>query len=112
MWGRYLEILLGLWLIMSPSIIPHPEPAWRHTNAIVCGAAVIVFALASFFQPTRWAHFLIGGVALWLGGTAYFLEPRPGPPGAQSDITTALLLLVVFVVPNHASKPPAAWRRS
>jgi hypothetical protein len=111
MWGRYLEMLVGLWLTLSPSIIPHREPAWRHLNEVACGVAVVVFALASFFAPTRWAHLLTGAVAVWLGGSEYFLEPRPGPPGAQNDITTALLLIMTFLIPNEASKPPAPWRK-
>jgi hypothetical protein len=111
MWARYLEIVLALWLIASPWVIPHPEPTWRHLNEVACGVAVILFAVASFFRPTHWAHLLTGVVALWLGGTAYLLEPRPGPPGAQNDITVAYLLILMFLIPNHASKPPISWRK-
>ena len=110
MWGRYIEIVLGLYILASPWLLPHREPAWRHLNEIVCGAAVIVFAIASFFRPTRWAHLLTGVVALWLGGSAYVFEPRPGPPGAQSDITMAYLLIMMFLIPNDASSPPGPWR--
>jgi hypothetical protein len=112
MWGRYIEILLGLWLIASPWLLPHREPAWRHTNEVVCGLAVIVFAIASFFRATRWAHLMNGAVALWLGLSTYFLEDRPGPPGAQNDITLAYLLLLMFLIPNEASKPPMPWRKT
>ena len=112
MWGRYVEILLALWLIASPWVLPAREPAWRHTNEVICGIAVIVFAVASFFHPTRWAHLLTGGVALWLGASTYFLETRPGPPGAQNDITLAYLLIMMFLIPNKASTPPTPWRRT
>jgi hypothetical protein len=110
MWGRYLEILVGLWLVASPSLIPHPETPWRQLNELICGIAVVVFAIASFFRPTRWAHLLTGVVAVWLGASAYFIEPRPGPPGAQNDITIALLLIMMFLIPNEASRPPVPWR--
>ena len=110
MWPRYLEILLGLWLAASPWVLVHPEPYLRHLNEIASGAAVVVLGIASFFRPTRWAHLLIGVVALWIGAAAYFYEPRPGPPGAQNDITVALLLLMICILPNEASQPPRPWR--
>jgi hypothetical protein len=105
-----VEILLGLWLIASPWVIPHPEPELRRLNEITSGAVIVILSIASFFQMTRWAHLVTGLVALWIGGAAYFLEPRPGPPGAQNDITVAILLLMVCILPNEASQPPGPWR--
>jgi hypothetical protein len=110
MWARYIEILFGVWLIASPWVFPEREQAWLQTNEIICGVAVIVLAVASFFRPTARAHVLIGAVALWLGGSAYFFEPRPGPPAGQNDITLAYLLILMFLIPNEASKPPISWR--
>lgn len=110
MWPRYLEMLTGAWLIASPFVIPHPEASWRQWNEILCGVAVVGLAIASFFRPTRWAHLVTGAVALWLGLAAYFFEPRPGPPGAQNDITTAIWLLMLVILPNESSQPPVPWR--
>ena len=110
MWPRYLEILLGLWLVASPWVFSHPESDLRRLNEVATGAAVVALAVASFFRPTRWAHLLTIGVAVWIGAAAYFFEPRPGPPGAQNDITVALLLLMTCILPNEASQPPRPWR--
>jgi hypothetical protein len=111
MWPRYLELILGLWLIASPWVLPHPEPPFRFLNEVVSGFAIVVLSIASFFRPTRWAHLVTGAVALWVGAAAYFFEPRPGPPGAQNDITVAFLLLMLCILPNEASQAPRPWRQ-
>jgi SPW repeat len=112
MWPRYLEMLVGGWLIASPWIFGHSGGGWFFMNDLPCGTAVILLAILSFFRPTRRAHIGIGGVALWLGGSAYFLFERPGPPAAQNEITIALLLVTLFLLPNQASLPPQPWREN
>ena len=109
MWPRYSEMLFGAWLVASPWIFNHPG-GWFYWNDIASGSVVILLAILSFFRATRWAHVAIGAVALWVGGTAYFLFERPGPAAAQNEITTALLLLLLFLLPNEASLPPTPWR--
>jgi hypothetical protein len=101
----------GAWLIASPWILDHQPGSWFVVNDIVSGIAVILLAVLSFFLPTRWAHIAIGVVALWLWGSAYFLEQRPGPPAAQNERTIGVLLLMFCLLPNQASQPPAPWRK-
>ena len=111
MWARYIEVFLGLGVIACAWVLPHPEAPWRVWNDVVCGVLVILLAILSFFGPTRWAHIGIGAVGLWLGGTAYFSVERPGPAAAQCEIVLALLLLLMFLIPNEATEPPVPWRR-
>jgi hypothetical protein len=110
MWARYLEIVLGAWLIASPWIFGHATGLWLHYNDVISGSAVVFLAAASFTRRGRWAHLLTGAVAVWLGASAYFGFDRPGPPAAQNEITLALLLLTMFAVPNESSDPPVPWR--
>jgi hypothetical protein len=99
-------MLTGAWLIASPWVFPEANRALDDA----CGALTIFFAILSFFRLTRWAHLGTGAVALWLGGTAYFTVARPGPPATQNELVVAILLLMLFVLPNEASKPPEPWR--
>jgi hypothetical protein len=56
-------------------------------------------------------HFFTALLALWLIGVGYLAASRPGPPGAQNEIITGLLLLMFAVIPNEADLPPEPWRR-
>ena len=100
--------MLGVWLALSPFIFAAGP---RSSELMICGGVVIALALASFWRPVEWAHLLIGAVALWLIGSGYFTQPRPGPPAAQNEIVSGLLLMMLFIVPNEATEPPKSWRR-
>jgi hypothetical protein len=109
MWPRVVELMLGGWLVVSPFIFD------RSAGPAACcvmlgGALVIALSLVSFWRPLGWAHFLSGAVAAWLIGLAYLGSPRPGPPAAQNGITTGLLLLLFFLLPNEANQPPPSWK--
>ena len=111
MWPRVAELMIGLWLILSPLI-------FRGTNAVeqfapldvTAGAAVVIFSLLSFWDRTEWAHFGTALLAIGLGAFAYLAWERPGPPAAQNEIFVALLLLLLAIIPNEASRPPKPWR--
>lgn len=111
MWPRVVELMLGLWLAASPFIFRHPgDQVMLWVNDLGGALAVVTFSLASFWKPAQWAHWLTGLVALWLVGFAYFGFDRPGPAGAQNEITVGLLLLMMFFLPNEANLPPEEWR--
>jgi hypothetical protein len=111
MWGRVVEIMLGLWLAISPFLFGHypsNRPLWL--SDLVCGAAVVLLASLSFWQPLRYAHVAILAVACWLMGFAYFHGGYPAAPGYQNEIILGLTLLLIAIIPNDASQPPPAWR--
>jgi hypothetical protein len=112
MWGRIIEIMLGLWLVLSPFIFGHyptNQPLWK--NDFVCGTAIVLLALGSFWHVLRHAHLLHLLVAGWLIGFGYVYGGYPAPPGAQNDIFLGLTLLLFAIIPNEANVPPRPWRR-
>lgn len=111
MWARVAELMMGLWLVVSPLVFRGTE-SLSHFVAIdiAAGTAVVLFSLFSFWHRTAWAHLLTGGLAALLGAYAYFGWPRPGPPAAQNEITVAMILVLLAIIPNDANRPPAAWR--
>jgi SPW repeat len=112
MWGRVIEAMLGLWLIMSPFIFGHDptnRPLW--SSDLACGAAMVLLALLSFWRYMRYAHLLNLAVASWLIGFGYFYGGHPAAPGYQNDIFVGLILLLLAIIPNEASQPPHSWRR-
>jgi hypothetical protein len=117
MWGRIIESMIGLWLMISPFVFGHyPDnrPLW--SNDLLCGAAVFLLAFVSFWSLSWWrflqyAHLGILAVAGWLLGFGYIHGGYPALPGAQNDILVGLTLLLLAVIPNHADLPPPSWRR-
>jgi hypothetical protein len=116
MWARVIEILLGLWLTLSPFIFGHyPSNPALWTNDLICGAAIILLAILSFwswpvFGFMRYAHLGILGVGGWLTLFGYVGSGHPAAAGYQNNILLGLTLLVMAIIPNQANLPPPSWR--
>src|SRR5688572_25022582 len=111
MWPRVVECMLGCWLLISPFVFRYPG-SWSGwwINDCATGLAVIGFALLSYWRPTRHMHLVTLLVALWLVLYGRFGHQHPFPPAAQNYITIGFLLMMLAIIPNHASQPPEAWR--
>jgi hypothetical protein len=110
MWARVSEVWLGAWLLVSPLVFRNTESVEAFAaRDVVVGSIVVVLSLLSFWRPTAHAHLLTALLALGFGLAAYAV-PRPGPPAAQNEIAVAMLLVLLAIVPNEASRPPRGWR--
>jgi hypothetical protein len=111
MWPRNVEVMLALWLALSPFIFHIPA---RHSGvwAVDVGAAllIMVFSLASYSKPLRRAY--LGTLAVGLGLAIYgLLQSRPPPSWHQNHILVGLLLVMFAIIPVPATVPPRSWRR-
>jgi hypothetical protein len=110
MWSRVVEIMLGCWLLMSPFVFAHPSDAvglW--ITDLASGSAVILFAILSYWRPTRQAHLLTLAVGAWLIAFAYregFGEPSPA---SQNHLILGMLLLMFAIIPNDAAEAAPEW---
>lgn len=112
MWARWCEILIALWLAVSPWIFAGSWVSpWPHYADDFAIAAVFLAAIASHFRPARHAHLLSAAVATWLILVAWFQADDSATAAQQSRFLTGLLLLMFAILPNHASTPPPAWKK-
>jgi hypothetical protein len=103
--------MLGLWLLVSPFIFAHASAQtslW--VNDLMAGGALMVLSLASFWQPTAWAHLLIIPLGGWLVLFGRLAHSSPLPAAFQNEIVIGLLVTMFAFVPNEASEPPSVWR--
>ena len=111
MWARVAEVMMGLWLVVSPFIFRHPpEQTGWWANDLICGTLVVLFGLLAFWRPLRNAHAGTLVVALWLCGFAFFSSGTEHPPALQNYMTVGLLLFMLALVPSEAELPPPRWR--
>lgn len=113
MWPRVVELMLGIWLAISPFVFRGtPEVREYAVNDAITGSLVVVVSLSCFWRPMRRAHLATLALGVWLAAFGYFSAERPGPPAAQNDIVVGLLLLVFAILPSEATLPPVPWRRA
>lgn len=112
MWPRVVELMLGVWLAISPFIFRHaPEDLFLWVNDLSCGLLVITCSCLSFWEPARHARFTTLVAALWLVSSAYVSGGHPAPPASQNELLVGLLLAMFAIIPNEAGEPPRSWRR-
>jgi len=111
MWARIMEVMLGVWLAITPFVFRYPgEDTFAWVMDFVAAALVCTFALFSYWPRTHRAHL---GNVLVAGGLcvhAYFIVGHPAPPPAQNHFFVGLLLLMSAILPSHNEQPPSAWR--
>lgn len=110
MWPRNVEVVLGLWLVLSVFMFDLPEDATRvWIIDLAAGLVIITSSLACYWDRTPRAHLVTLAVALALA--AYGLaQPRPVAAWHQNHILVGLLLAMFAVIPTQATTPPRAWR--
>lgn len=111
MWPRTVELMLGIWLMISPWVFGHyPDDQFLWLNDVFCGIAAVVISMASVAQRLRHLHlllFLLGG---WLAGVGYVAGGYPSAPGYTNEIIIGLTLMMFAIIPNQANQPPVGWR--
>lgn len=92
-WQDIANLILGVWLFVSPWIVGYAgsaAPAW---NAWVLGAIVAVFALAALFafhSVEEWIKVLAG---LWLLISPYILGFATFAPAIWNQVIVGLLVV-------------------
>jgi hypothetical protein len=104
--------MIGCWMLVSPFVFRHEQHAtglWL--NDLSVGSLLIVLALASYWRPTAWAHWLALPLGAWLVLFGRFSDVPPLAPALQNQIIIGMIVMMFAIVPNEASLPPHAWRR-
>ena len=113
MWARTVELMLGVWLAISPLVLRIDPLEFAALNAYVCAVLIVASSCVAYWPPARQARWLTAAVALWLMARSYltaFGGPHPAPPELQNELTVGLLLAMFVIVPNDAGRPPEPWR--
>jgi ABC-type molybdate transport system permease subunit len=90
-WQDWVNLLLGLWLFVSPwalAYADHQAAAW---NAYVLGAAVVVLAAIAAYMPQVWEEMINTMLGIWLILSPYVL-------GFASNTMIALHTVVMGVL--------------
>lgn len=106
MWPRTLELLIGVWLLVAPLLLPGLRLGT--TGSLVFGGTVVALSLASFTRRLSLAHLATLLVALVMIGFPY-LRPHPASAELQNIMICGLLLAMFAIIPSKSTTPPRSW---
>ena len=109
MWGRVVELMIAVWMAISPFVFRVNSDTTLLWADEVIALVICIVCTLGFWMPTRHAHLLTLPLAIAMVLWGRFAE-LPPPPIHQNHIVVGLFLLLMVFVPNDSSYPPLAWR--
>jgi len=109
MWGRVVELMVAVWISLSPFIFRVTDDATIMWVDQLTALTICIVAGMSFWEPLQHTHVvtfpLSAGLMVW----GRFAE-MPPPPIHQNHIVVGFFLMLMVFVPNDASYPPLDWQ--
>lgn len=65
-WQDWANLVLGLWLFVSPHALGYSQQTAAAWNAYVIGAGIVVFALIAARMPKAWEEIINMVLGVWL----------------------------------------------
>jgi uncharacterized membrane protein len=90
-WKDLGNLLLGLWLVVSPWVLSFAGDANAATNAWVTGGLIAILAAAALIAFHKWEEWINALLALWLIASPFVL-------GLTANMTVVWNLIIVGVL--------------
>jgi hypothetical protein len=106
----WINLILGIWLIIAPFAIGYSSSGAATWNDIVLGILLVAFAwwtLAAIAAPIGVAWFQVF-CGIWLVVAPFVLAPVAGSSGTINDIVCGIVAIVIGVIGSRAlARTPA-----
>lgn len=90
-WQDWVNLILGVWLFVSPWVLEYTMLQSAAWNAYIMGAAIVVFAAIAAYMPKAWEEMINIILGVWLVLSPYVL-------GFATDTMIAAHTVVVGVL--------------
>lgn len=111
MWARSIELMLAVWLALSPFVFQYSrDDSFFWVNSFACAFLVTLFSFLSFWHFLRKMHLLTIGVALWLWSLGYSTFPDKTSLPLENSVVVGLLLFMLAIVPSGSSQLSDSWQ--
>ena len=94
-WQDVANLVLGVWLALSPWAIGYQGDATAMTNAVIVGVALIAVALGAIFVPRAWEEWTQGLLGLWLIASPWLLGFNDQPAVMRNAVITGIAVVAL-----------------
>ena len=108
-WQNWLNLLVGVWLFISPWVLGTTSDAATAWNAWIVGAAIVVVALVALATPTSptapWLNVILG---VWLFISPWVLRYTGVANGAWNAwvLGVVTVVLALWAIPRRRAERP------
>ncbi len=103
-WEDWVNLVLGVWLFLSPWILGYAAiqvPAW---NAFIMGVAVVVFTLFALYVPKRWEEWMNSIIGLWMVISPWVLGFSVLTLSTWNAVIVGIVLLAISLEATRSSR--------
>ena len=109
-WQDGVNILIGLWLIVSPWALGSDNQPAMVANFVGAGLALIALALGALFVPHAWEEWTACALGLWIVMSPWFLEFANDLAATRNAIASGAAVILMSVWSLLAYEEFALWR--
>lgn len=95
MWAQIINALLGVWTMVTPSLLPAGQAA--SDNNHIVGPVIATFAIVAWWEATRVVRLYNVPLGAWLIAAPWVLGYEATGAIANSMVTGLLVVLLSFV---------------
>ncbi len=99
MWAAIINILLGLWLMISPALLQFEKAAFN--NNYIVGPLVLTCAVMALWEVNRSARYLNMAAGGWLVASPFILNFQ----SSQTAYPSNYVLAPIQAIPLHVKYP-------
>jgi hypothetical protein len=93
-WQDWVELVLGIWLVISPWVVGFADMEAARTNAVILGVAIVVYSLIELGVPKAWEEWVSAAMGLWLVISPFVLNFSQHTAATWNTIAVGVLTLV------------------
>ncbi len=108
-WQDPVNLILGLWMIISPWVLGYESEAAATSNAVILGIVIAVLAALELFTVTaweEWGNFVLG---LWLVISPWVLGFRSVSSAMSNDVVIGIVVAVLAIWALGTDKDIGGW---
>ncbi len=94
-WQDWLNVILGVWLFLSPWILGFSGAGNAAWNAWIIGVAIVVFAAIAVSTPRQWEEIVNLLLGIWMVISPWVLACA-GTRAAEANAIIVGLLVILF----------------
>ncbi|HEX8963052.1 MAG TPA: SPW repeat protein [Rhodocyclaceae bacterium] len=108
-WQDPANIVLGLWMIVSPWVLAYSGDAPATSNAVIIGVVVAVLAALELFNVTAWEEWVNFILGIWLVISPWVLRFSADRTATSNDVVLGIVIAVLAIWALGTDRDIGGW---
>lgn len=94
-WQDWVTLVLGAWMVLSPWVYGFSADHAAMLNAVIFGAAIVVYSVIELSIPRMWEEWLMLAAGVWLLVSPWVLDFQAKSAAMWNTAVSGIVLAVL-----------------